>query len=155
VPPSLGTGRDFAYQFSNRIAVLTVETDLQTLLSEHARAPHCSQLWVTMHFLIINQPTSKRCLCYIYFRTGFISVVKFHADCSRCQGFGHVHCWWGWFYFSLNLHRIVTLPCQTEISSLESLYEFYSLAHSVPSVSSECVSPATVALGFYSQRKLG
>jgi hypothetical protein len=67
-------------------------------------------------------------------------VVRFRADCSR---------------YSLRSDRIATVPCQTETPSLESLYEFYSLAHSVPSVSSECVSPATVALGFYSQRKLG
>jgi len=43
-------------------------------------------------------------------------VVKFHADCSRCEGLTSVHCWCVWIFFCLILNGIVTVTYQTELS---------------------------------------
>lgn len=47
---------------------------------------------------------------------------KSDVDCSRCQGYSHIHCWCNWIDFSLLFDRIVTISYQTEIS-LQSSYK--------------------------------
>jgi hypothetical protein len=60
-----------------------------------------------------------------------------------------MHCSSGLVYSSLLLHKTATVPCKTEISSLERLYEFCSLACSLLGVSSEYIFffPVLVTLG--------
>jgi len=43
-------------------------------------------------------------------------VVKFHADCSRCQGWANVRCYGIEFTHSLFMGRNVTVHFQTGIT---------------------------------------
>jgi hypothetical protein len=80
--------------------------------------------WLDMEWLLIiyfsniSQPTSLKCLCYVYYRTECIPAVKFHANYSRCQSFSNVHCWHNSIYFSLILDRTATVSLETYMSSV-------------------------------------
>jgi len=61
--------------------VLSVETHQLDMVSKFE-----------LYFSSINQPTSSRYLCYVYCRTEYMPVVKFHANSSRYQGLSNMYC---------------------------------------------------------------
>jgi len=111
------------------VVPIGVDTNLQRFCQNIYELDIISKFESCNVYSSINQLTSMRSSCCVYYRTECMPVVKFHAICTRCQCFCSMHCWCHWIYFSVHFGKLATFSCQTRIS-LESLYKFFSLAYS-------------------------
>lgn len=138
----------FAYQFSNKIAVLSVCANLLVSTTTYVRFI----LFQNLGYVFFKyQPISIRCLSCVHCRSEHMVMIKFHADCNQCQGFSNVHCWHNGIYICLLQDRIATVTCQAARSLFGKFIRVCSLVHSI--LSSGKVFPILVTLGYLQLKK--
>jgi len=122
---------------------------------EHVKVQHCFEICIVMYSSSISKLTSTRCLYCVCYGIECMPLVMFHVISSNVTvipvcivdmiEFTVV-------YVCIELWQFLV---RQKYHSLESLYEFCSLACSVLSVSRKYLFPVLVALVICSYRKLG